>query len=93
MAEVMGSNPVQTRIFLGLFFFFFFFFFFFSAANYKVPCTTAIISHSLNTLSLSITNLKTKHQEFHENYQRRHVILKLMIVNHKVIYIQLLFQL
>ena len=79
MAEIMGSNPVQTRIFFELFFFF-------AAANNKVACITAIISPSLNTLLLSITNLKTKHQEFHENYQRRRVILKLVIVNHKVIY-------
>ena len=48
MAELMGSNPVQARIF------------FLAAANYKVACTTAIISNSLNTLLLSITNLKAK---------------------------------
>ena len=54
MAEVMGSNPAQNRIFSRAFFFFF------AVANYKVACRTAIISHSLNTLLLSITNLKTK---------------------------------
>ena len=48
MAEIMGSNPVQARIF------------FLAAANYKVACTTGIISNSLNTLSLSIVNLKAK---------------------------------